>query len=112
MSDCIFCKIVKKEIPADIVFENEAMLAFKDIRPQAPVHLLLIPKQHVQSLEHVTEQDGVLLQQMLLTLPNLAKDNGLQEGFRTVLNTGPGGGQEVDHIHFHLIGDVRHISNN
>ena len=110
MSDCIFCKIVNREIPADIVFENENMLAFNDIQPQAPVHLLLIPKVHIKSLEEVTAKNANLIQEMLLTLPKIAKENGLLEGFRTVLNTGAGGGQEVDHLHFHLIGDVRHIN--
>ncbi|MCJ8312934.1 MAG: histidine triad nucleotide-binding protein [Saccharospirillaceae bacterium] len=108
MTDCIFCKIISKTIPADIVFENDNMLAFKDIHPQYPVHLLLIPKIHIKSLEEVSAQNANLIQEMLLTLPKIAKENGLLEGFRTVLNTGAGGGQEVDHIHFHLIGDVRH----
>lgn len=107
MTDCLFCKIAKGEIPADIVYEDEQMLAFKDISPQAPVHLLLIPKVHIESLATVKPEQGDLMQAMLMKLPELAQAAGLTEGFRTVLNTGPGGGQEVNHLHFHLIGDIR-----
>jgi len=110
MTDCIFCKIINRDIPADIVFENEKMLAFKDIKPQAPVHILLIPKIHIKSLNEVEQGHADLVKDLLLALPEIAKKSGLQEGFRTILNTGPGGGQEVDHLHFHLLGDVRQIS--
>ena len=107
MSDCLFCKIIDRQIPAQIVYEDEQMLAFKDISPKAPVHVLLIPKRHIVSLEQAQPQDAALLQSMLMTLPKLAKQLGLNEGFRTILNTGAGGGQEVYHLHFHLLGDVR-----
>ena len=107
MSDCLFCKIIDRQIPAQIVYEDEQMLAFKDIAPKAPVHVLLIPKRHITSLEQAQPQDAQLLQSMLMTLPKLAKKLGLNDGFRTVLNTGAGGGQEVYHLHFHLLGDVR-----
>ena len=108
MSDCLFCKIARKEIPATWVYEDDDMLAFNDIHPRAPVHLLLIPRKHLAGLHQLEDQDASLLAKMMLTLPRLAQQQGLSEGFRTVINTGPGGGQEVYHLHMHLIGDIRH----
>ncbi len=104
MSDCLFCKIVAGDIPADKVYEDEQVLVFKDINPKAEVHLLMIPKQHIASLDDVTEEhDGVMIH-MMRTLPKLAKEQGLNEGFRTIINTGKGGGQVVFHLHAHLLG--------
>lgn len=105
MDDCLFCRIVKKEIPGRIVHEDHLILAFEDVNPQAPVHILVIPKRHIQSLAQVTETDQGLLGSLLLVVTNLAKSKNLaQEGYRTVLNSGPNGGQTVDHLHIHLLG--------
>lgn len=104
MADCIFCKIGSKNIPAKIVYEDEHMVAFHDIHPKAKIHVLLIPKHHIQSLNEVSVDEGLLIANMLLTLPKLAKELGLNQGFRTVINTGSGGGQVIDHLHFHLLG--------
>ncbi|MFI4956564.1 MAG: histidine triad nucleotide-binding protein [Gammaproteobacteria bacterium] len=103
MSDCIFCKIIAREIPADIVFEDDKLLVFKDIHPKAPTHLLLVPKQHVDSLAELTEKESELAAHLMLSLPRVAKQVGLK-GFRTVINTGAEGGQIVFHLHAHLLG--------
>jgi histidine triad (HIT) family protein len=104
MSDCIFCKIIAGEIPSDLIYQDDQIVAFRDIRPQAKVHLLIVSKDHINSLADTTEEHATLLSHMLLSLPKLAKMQGLDNGFRTIINTGPGGGQEIDHIHFHLLG--------
>ena len=103
MENCIFCKIVKKEIPASIVYEDAELLAFKDINPIDKVHLLIIPKEHIENLFYCNEEHKELLSKMMLLAPKLAKGSGL-EGFRTMINTGEKGGQEVFHIHFHVYG--------
>lgn len=109
--DCLFCKIARHEIPARIVHEDDEFLAFHDINPAAPVHLLLIPKHHVASLADTTPQDGAWLARMLQLVPALAADNGCnplpEGGFRLVANTGAEGGQEIDHLHFHILGGSR-----
>ncbi len=105
-TNCIFCKIIKREIPADIIFENDKFLVFKDINPKASTHLLIIPKNHIESLDKINSEDENmknLMGEMLFLLPELAKDAGLP-GFRTVINTGKAGGQEVFHLHCHLLG--------
>lgn len=104
MENCIFCKITNKAIPASIVYENEEMLCFKDINPAAPVHLLLIPKTHLSSLAHAQAEHEALLGRMMLAVPKIAKANGLAEGFKTQINTGKRGGQEVFHLHIHILG--------
>lgn len=104
MTDCIFCKIADKQIPADIVYEDNDMLCFKDINPAAPVHLLLIPKQHLISLAEVGSEHEALLGKMMVKVPEIAKANGLGYGFKTHINTGKGGGQEVFHLHIHIMG--------
>lgn len=104
MTDCIFCKIIAKQIPSETIFEDENLIVFKDIRPKARVHLLVVSKKHIKSLFEITEEHNSLLASMLLALPKLAKQQGLDNGFRTVINTGSGGGQEIDHLHFHLLG--------
>jgi histidine triad (HIT) family protein len=101
---CIFCKIAEKVLPAKAVYEDDQVLAFHDIHPKAPVHLLLIPKKHIKSLLQLEPSDTALMSHMLLTLPILAKEHGLEEGFRTIVYTGRKGGQEIDHLHFHLLG--------
>ena len=103
--DCLFCRIVRKELPARIVFENERLLAFEDIRPRAPVHVLIIPKDHFASLDDAPEGSEALLGEILLRARALAREKGVGEtGYRVVLNTGRDSGQEVFHIHFHVLG--------
>lgn len=104
MSDCIFCKIAAGEIPAGKVYEDGEMLCFKDIRPAAPVHLLLVPKTHFDSLAHAQPAHEGLLGRMMLKVPQIAADAGLHGGFKTLVNTGKGGGQEVFHLHIHIMG--------
>jgi len=104
MADCLFCKIRDGEIPADIVYKDDDMLAFRDIYPKAPVHFLVIPRRHIENLFDVTESDTGLLGRIQLMIPEIAKQQGLDSGFRTVLNTGPGGHQEVYHMHYHVLG--------
>lgn len=104
MSDCLFCKIIAGEIPSSAVFEDEQIYVFKDINPKAAVHLLVIPKTHIDSLEQLTDEHQSLIGHIMLQLPQLARSQGLNDGFRTIINTGPGGGQEVGHLHIHLLG--------
>ena len=107
MSDCIFCKIVAGEIPADIVHQDEEVIVFRDVNPKADVHLLLVPKAHVASLDELTPEHDALVARMMRMLPQLAREQGLDRGYRTIINTGPGGGQEVPHLHIHLLGGGR-----
>jgi histidine triad (HIT) family protein len=104
MSDCLFCRIVRGEIPARKVYEDDEVLAFHDINPVAPVHFMLVPKLHLASLAEADESHATLLGKLLLLAPKLAKELGLDKGFRTVINTGQGGGQEIFHLHIHIIG--------
>jgi histidine triad (HIT) family protein len=104
MSDCIFCRIVRGEIPCRKVYEDDEVLAFHDINPVAPVHFMLIPKLHLASLADAGDAHSALLGRMLVMAPRLAREQGLENGFRTVINTGKGGGQEVFHFHIHIIG--------
>ena len=104
MSDCLFCKIVRAEIPCRKVYEDDEVLAFHDINPVAPVHFMLVPKLHLPTLDDARETHSALLGKMLLLAPRLAKEQGLTNGFRTVINTGEGGGQEIYHLHIHVIG--------
>lgn len=103
MADCIFCKVVAGEIPAAIVKRTDRLLAFRDINPQAPTHLLVIPTHHVASLEQM--RDGALIGEMVVFARDLARDVGIAErGYRVVINTNPDGGQTVYHVHLHLLG--------
>ncbi|PIP24146.1 MAG: histidine triad nucleotide-binding protein [Candidatus Nealsonbacteria bacterium CG02_land_8_20_14_3_00_37_10] len=105
MSECIFCKIVKKEIPADIVYENDRVVAFKNINPVAPVHVLIIPKFHIPSLNHLGLEDKTLMGELILVAQKIAREQGVDKsGYRLVLNMGKDAGQTVDHLHLHLIG--------
>ena len=104
MSDCLFCKIRDKQIPAQIVAENEHALAFRDIGPQAPTHVLVIPKKHLASLNEAAPEDAALLGEIVLLARQIANDAGLTGGYRTVFNTGPDAGQSVFHLHLHLLG--------
>jgi histidine triad (HIT) family protein len=104
MSETIFSKIIRKEIPADIVYEDDLALAFRDLNPQAPVHILVIPKQPIVSIAAARAEDAALLGHLLLTIARVATQEGLTEGYRVVANTGQDGGQTVFHLHFHLLG--------
>ena len=104
MSDCIFCKIVAGDIPCKKVYEDDDVLAFHDIHPVAPVHFMIIPKTHVASLADCDAGHQAILGKILLLAPKLAREQGLSDGFRTIINTGRGGGQEVFHLHVHVIG--------
>ncbi len=104
MSDCLFCKIARGEIPCRKVYEDDEVLAFHDINPVAPVHFMLVPKLHLATLDDAGDEHAALLGKMLLLAPRLAREQGLENGFRTVINTGKGGGQEIFHLHIHVIG--------
>jgi histidine triad (HIT) family protein len=104
LNDCLFCKIARKEIPADIVYEDDDVLAFRDIRPQAPVHVLVIPKRHIASLADLTQEDKDVMGHVTLVASRLARDLGVSEGYRVVINCGKDAGQTVFHIHMHLLG--------
>lgn len=105
MTDCLFCKIAAGEIPSAKVYEDEEILAFRDINPQAPVHILIIPKKHVASLAEVGEEDAALLGKIQVLTRKLAEQEGVAvSGFRIVSNSGPDSGQEVGHLHYHLMG--------
>ncbi|HEC18484.1 MAG TPA: histidine triad nucleotide-binding protein [Gammaproteobacteria bacterium] len=107
MSDCLFCKIAAGEIPADTVYEDDQVIVFKDIHPKAPVHLLIVPREHIPSLKEMDASHDALMAHMMRLLPGLAQEQGLDNGFRTIINTGPGGGQEIFHLHIHLLGGGR-----
>lgn len=104
MADCVFCKIVAGEIPSHTVYSDDDILAFHDINPAAPTHILVIPKQHLESLDAAREEHQALLGKMLLVVQRLARELKLSAGYRVVINTGKQGGQEVPHLHIHLIG--------
>lgn len=109
MESCLFCKIVRGEIPCNRVYEDTEVLAFHDIHPAAPVHFMLIPKLHIASLTEIEDQHRDLLGKMLLLVPRLAREQGCTDGFRTVINTGRVGGQEVYHLHIHIIGGMERL---
>ena len=102
---CIFCQIVSGRIPSDIVYQDEEVIAFRDIKPQAPVHLIIIPRKHILSLAHLSEVDSALVGRMVAIANQLAKKEGVaQNGYRLVINCGEQGGQLVPHLHMHLLG--------
>lgn len=101
---CIFCKIAAGEIPCKKIFENHDFIAFHDLHPKAPVHVLVIPKKHIESLAYLEADDAALMGKLTLLLKNLAKELNLTDGFKINVNTGKGGGQEVFHLHYHLTG--------
>lgn len=104
-TDCLFCKIVNRELPADVVFEDETLLAFNDISPQAPTHTLIIPKKHIATVNDLTDAEINLPGAMILRARALASEKGIAEsGYRLILNCNPEGGQTVYHIHLHLLG--------
>jgi histidine triad (HIT) family protein len=103
--DCIFCKIIAGQIPSDVIYTDDKVVAFRDINPMAPVHLLIIPREHILSLNDVTEQQTTLVGHMVQVAKQLAKQQGIAtKGYRVVINTGSQGGQVVQHLHMHLLG--------
>ena len=105
MSDCIFCRIVERTIPSKIVFEDDLVVAFEDVNPQAPVHVLVVPRRHVASIAELQAADAGLLGHLMLTGAAIAKQKGIAEsGYRAVVNTGKNGGQTVFHLHLHVLG--------
>ena len=104
MNDCLFCRIVRGDIPARKVFEDDQVIAFHDINPARPMHLLVVPKRHIESLQTVTAADEPVLGRMLAVANQLANENGSPDGFRVIINNGRVGGQEVPHLHAHLVG--------
>ena len=107
MTDCIFCRIAAGQIPSRKAYEDDDLLVFHDINPAAPVHLLMIPKVHIDNLMTAGEQHAGLLGKMMLLAPRLAREQGASDGFRIVINNGPDGGQEVYHLHVHVLGGPR-----
>jgi histidine triad (HIT) family protein len=103
-SDCLFCKIAAKQIPAKLVHEDADVFAFEDINPQAPTHILICPQKHFASLEEATLQEEAVLGKIALLAAKLARERKLDKGYRTVVNTGSGAGQTVSHLHMHLLG--------
>lgn len=104
MSDCIFCKLKDKEIPTDVVYEDEKIFCFRDADPQAPVHVLMIPKKHIASIDDVSEEDEALTGHMMLKIKEVAARLGLENGYRVVINCGEDGMQTVKHLHLHILG--------
>ncbi len=104
MEECLFCKIIRKEIPADIVYEDENIIAFKDIQPAAPIHILVIPKKHISSINEIESKDEALIGYIYTKIKEIAKMQGVNEtGYRVIVNCGKDAGQEVMHLHFHLL---------
>ena len=102
--DCIFCKIVNGDIPSNKVYEDDSVLAFHDIAPQMPVHVIVIPKMHIASAAEISEDNSAVIAHIFEVIPKIAKDLGLDNGFRIINNCGKDGGQTVGHIHFHILG--------
>ena len=105
MENCVFCKIINREIPSEIVYEDEKVIAFKDVNPAAPIHILVVPKKHIETLLDVSEEDSALIAHIYQVINKIARDNGFADkGFRVITNCGRDSGQEVMHIHFHVLG--------
>ncbi len=102
--DCIFCKIAKKEIPSDIIYEDDEICAFKDVHSRAPVHILIIPKKHIESLNAIDEGGEEMILKMIMTARNLAKGLKIFDGYKLLFNVGKKGGQIIEHLHLHLMG--------
>lgn len=106
--DCIFCKIINKEIPSKIVYEDEELIAFEDIAPLAPVHILIVPKKHIEAVVDLNEENSKFINNVYLVANKIAEEKGIKEkGFRVTVNCGEDGGQVVKHIHFHLLGGTK-----
>lgn len=100
--DCLFCKIINKIIPSDIIYESDSVIVFKDIHPKAPVHFLILPKKHILSVDHLKKEDIELMGELILAAQKTAKEKKL-EGYKLIINVGRGGGQLIDHLHLHLL---------
>lgn len=107
MADCLFCKIAQKKIPSEIVYEDEEIFAFNDTNPSAPVHILIIPKKHIEKLQDMSDNDKELLGKILLKIKEIAKDKKIDKGYKVQINCGEDGGQLVPHLHFHLLGGFK-----
>ena len=108
MDDCIFCKIVKGEIPSDKVYEDEKVLAFKDINPEAPVHILVIPKEHIKSVNEVNDENASIVAHIFTIISKIAKEQGIdKDGYRVISNIGDNAGQTVHHMNFHILGGAK-----
>jgi len=104
MNDCLFCRIIRGEIPSKKIYEDEHTFAFEDINPQAPTHVLIIPKEHIGGLKEASLEQAEIVGRCHLTAAHIARQRGIEDGYRTVLNVGPGAGQSVFHLHVHLLG--------
>ncbi|HJN62233.1 MAG TPA: histidine triad nucleotide-binding protein [Candidatus Parcubacteria bacterium] len=105
MDDCLFCQITNKKEPANILYEDDEIIAFKDIYPKAPIHVLVVPKKHILSVDHLKEEDKGLIGELFLVAKKLAKDQKISEsGYKLLFNVGEGGGQVIGHLHLHLLG--------
>ena len=103
--DCIFCRIISGEIPSDILYQDEQVVAFRDINPKAPVHLLLVPREHIETVAELSEDEASIMGHLVAVANRLAREAGISDkGYRLVVNSGPEGGQEVPHLHLHLLG--------
>ena len=102
--DCIFCKIIKGEIPSSKVYENECVYAFRDINPQAPVHILVVPKEHISSVDEITAENSAIVAKIFEAIPEIAKSEKLSGGYRVISNCGADACQSVKHLHFHILG--------
>lgn len=104
MEDCLFCKIIKGEIPSNKVYEDEEILAFNDINPAAPIHILVIPKKHIKSLANIEKEDEMLLGKIQFAINEITEEQGFKkDGYRVIMNCGKNGGQEVGHLHYHIL---------
>lgn len=104
MTDCLFCRIIEGEIPSEQVYSDDLVVVFKDAYPKAEVHWLIVPREHFSSLNELEERHDALIAHCMRLLPELARQAGLEDGFRTIINTGKGGGQEIFHLHIHMLG--------
>lgn len=107
MMDCIFCKIIKGEIPSSKVYENEYVYAFRDINPQAPVHILVVPKEHIPSVDEITAENSAIVAKIFEAIPEIAKSEKLSGGYRVISNCGADACQSVKHLHFHILGGAQ-----
>jgi len=105
MNNCLFCQLINRDIPAQIVFEDKEIFVFKDIKPRAEIHFLIIPKRHIPSMLELTDHDQALMGKIMIVANQLAQEHGLLNGYKTQINTGINGGQEVAHLHLHLFGN-------
>lgn len=107
MMDCLFCKIIKGDIPSSKVYENEYVYAFRDINPQAPVHILVVPKEHISSVDEITAENSAIVAKIFEAIPEIAKNENLAGGYRVITNCGADACQSVKHLHFHILGGAQ-----